>query len=706
MDSHLDPGGSSADMRRSLIRNLVLLTLATVGTILTVAVVGTRNAVEDLSWALMDRTVELAESHLDGFFTPTGELVEVLRTWGQQADAPMDLETEAAELNHLLWPIAASDQRISGIIIANDRGEEYFLHKGEREWSTRLSGKPSWNGRGLWQYWSPDRQALREQWKPLDYDPRQRPWFKAALDNKDPEHPAWTDAYTFFTSKAPGITAAQAWTDAEGTRWVVAMDLLLREISRFTTGLEVGKNGFLMVLTDGPRVLGLPRHAQYRDPDRLNNDLFAYPQDLHLPVVTAGLKHWRDIDDGNGDYRFRFTGDKAFWWARIRPFQLSPDQRLYVVVGVPEDELLAPVQQQRNQILAVAAAALLVAMLLAFAMDRSFRIKMKKAVDQARRLGQYSLEEKIGDGAMGSVYRARHAMLRRPTAIKLLHPDRAANEASLARFENEVQITGRLTHPNTVALYDYGHTPDGVFYYAMEYLKGIELEDLVRRSGPLPPGRAIHILIQICGSLDEAHHLGLIHRDIKPANIMLIDRSGDPDFVKVLDFGLVKDLDDADHAGLTHIDTLTGTPLYMSPEAIQSPEQIGPASDIYAIGALGYFLLTGQPPFNGRTIVNICAKHIHDTPTPPSSLLGQALPGDLEAVILQCLAKQPQQRPDSADALATALLDCADAGSWNVAASRDWWQQHRNQFRQPEHSGGQLDPKMDHLTIELQSRAV
>jgi serine/threonine protein kinase len=326
---------------------------------------------------------------------------------------------------------------------------------------------------------------------------------------------------------------------------------------------------------------------------------------------------------------------------------------------------------------------------------------MKQAVDEARQLGQYTLEDKIGAGAMGAVYRAQHAMLRRPTAIKLLHPDRAANKASLARFENEVQITGRLNHPNTVALYDYGHTPSGLFYYAMEYLQGVELEDLVQRGGPLPPGRAVHILVQICGSLDEAHSLGLIHRDIKPANILIAPG----DVAKLADFGLVKDLDDRDQAGLTNVDTLTGTPLYMSPEAIKAPENLGPASDIYAIGALGYFLLTGQPVFDGKGIVDICAKHIHDTPQPPHERLGKPLPADLEGIILQCLAKQPKDRPAGADILANALEHCQDAGTWSKADSHDWWQEHRDLFRQPSHHEHQ-NAEQDHLTIDLQSRAI
>ena len=236
----------------------------------------------------------------------------------------------------------------------------------------------------------------------------------------------------------------------------------------------------------------------------------------------------------------------------------------------------------------------------------------------ARRLGQYTLEEKIGAGGMGVVYRASHAMLRRPTAIKLLPPDRAG-EANLVRFEREVQMTAQLSHPNTVAIYDYGRTPDGVFYYAMEYLDGINLEELVRDHGRQPPGRVVAILDQVCGALSEAHARGLVHRDIKPANIILTERGGEPDVAKVVDFGLVKPLASENAtAAMSMPGVLTGTPHYMSPESMTMPEEADPRSDLYALGAVGYFLLTGQPVFEGGTVVDVLSHHLHTEPVPPS----------------------------------------------------------------------------------------
>src|SRR4029079_4450667 len=202
----------------------------------------------------------------------------------------------------------------------------------------------------------------------------------------------------------------------------------------------------------------------------------------------------------------------------------------------------------------------------------------------AKQLGQYALEDKIGAGGMGSVYKARHAMLRRPTAVKLLDADKMT-PAAVSRFEREVQLTSALSHPNTVAIYDYGHTPDGIFYYAMEYLDGMNLDELVRCFGPVPEARAVHILRQVCGALAEAHAQNLVHRDIKPANIFLTIRGGLRDFVKVLDFGLVKALEGAESGNVASANVVTGTPLYLSPEAVNEPDKVDARADVYAIGA-------------------------------------------------------------------------------------------------------------------------
>jgi hypothetical protein len=302
---------------------------------------------------------------------------------------------------------------------------------------------------------------------------------------------------------------------------------------------------------------------------------------------------------------------------------------------------------------------------------------LQREVRDARRLGQYTLLEKLGEGGMGVVYRARHAMLRRPTAIKLLAPDRIGTDA-VTRFEREVQLTARLTHPNTIRVFDYGRTADGIFYYAMEYLEGANLADVVATAGPMPAARVIHILEQVAGALAEAHEIGLIHRDIKPANIFLTEQGRVPDVAKVLDFGLVKELDppDGEHADVTRADSVTGTPLYMAPEALTAPTTVDGRMDLYALGAVGYFLVTGQDVFTGTTTIEIFGKHLHTAPVPPSERLGQAVPTDLERLIMSCLEKEPERRPTSARLLQRGLRACRDAGAWGDEDARRWLDGH------------------------------
>jgi serine/threonine-protein kinase len=330
---------------------------------------------------------------------------------------------------------------------------------------------------------------------------------------------------------------------------------------------------------------------------------------------------------------------------------------------------------------------------------------LRKEAARVRRLGQYALEEKIGAGGMGVVYKAHHAMLRRPTAIKLLPPERAG-EVNLQRFEREVQMTARLSHPNTVAIYDYGRTPDGVFYYAMEYLEGINLEDLVRQYGPQPPGRVRHILEQVSSALVEAHGIGLLHRDIKPANIILTERGGVPDVAKVVDFGLVKRFErDQPDITMSAANVLTGTPLYIPPEAITMPDVADPRSDLYAVGAVGYFLLTGHPVFDAASVVEVFAHHLHTEPVPPSRRAGRAVPPDFERVIMRCLRKAPDERPPDARALVNELRACSLASAWSADEAVRWWDSFRRAPRSgiPAENREQMDDGLT-VTVDIASR--
>jgi serine/threonine-protein kinase len=299
---------------------------------------------------------------------------------------------------------------------------------------------------------------------------------------------------------------------------------------------------------------------------------------------------------------------------------------------------------------------------------------LRAEVREARRLGQYVLERKLGEGGMGEVYRARHGMMRRPTAIKLLRPDRAG-AINLGRFEREVQLTARLTHPNTITIFDYGRTHDGVFYYAMELLDGATLQRIVAVDGAQAAGRVVRILTMACGALTEAHAIGLIHRDIKPANIMLCTQGGERDVVKLLDFGLVKEFEVDRDVKLTGASIVVGTPQYMAPESILEPDSVDARTDIYALGAVAYYLLAGVDVFDGKSIMEVCSQHLHQEPEPLSER-GIAIPVELEAAVLDCLNKNPDRRPQSAAELRRRVEACP-VEPWDSARALAWWREYQ-----------------------------
>lgn len=297
--------------------------------------------------------------------------------------------------------------------------------------------------------------------------------------------------------------------------------------------------------------------------------------------------------------------------------------------------------------------------------------RLRREVSNIQSLGQYKLERKLGEGAMGVVYEATHGMLKRPTAIKLLKPE-IADPDSLVRFRREVRLTAKLTHPNTVTIYDYGRTPEGLFYYAMELLTGATLTQVVEAGGPQPVERVVRVLRDAALALNEAHDVGLIHRDIKPSNIMLARQGGVPDVTKVLDFGLVKNLGTVDELERTNTMSIKGTPHYLSPEAIQDPQDIDARSDIYALGAVGYYLLSGRHVFEGKTIIEVCMHHLHTQPVPLRELRPGEVPAQLEEIVFACLAKSQSDRPSSGQELADAL-DELDVAQWTRTDAEGWW---------------------------------
>jgi hypothetical protein len=300
---------------------------------------------------------------------------------------------------------------------------------------------------------------------------------------------------------------------------------------------------------------------------------------------------------------------------------------------------------------------------------------MRQQLHQARRLGSYLIEEELGEGGMGQVYVAQHALMCRPTAVKVIHPEKSGSVEAITRFEREVRLSAALTHPNTITIYDFGHTPDNTFYYAMEYLDGLDLQALVERFGPMAPERVIYVLQQVCGSLAEAHAAGVIHRDIKPSNIFLTKRGGLYDFAKVLDFGLAKEVGLEDAGEVTKSGMILGTPHYFAPEAIEGADKIDGRADIYNVGGVAYWMLIGQPPFARSSPIEVILDHVRAVPSRPSEISEIPIPVELDDVVMKCLAKEPgdrfQNAEDLQDALASVPVEC-----WTQSRAREWWELH------------------------------
>jgi serine/threonine-protein kinase len=304
-------------------------------------------------------------------------------------------------------------------------------------------------------------------------------------------------------------------------------------------------------------------------------------------------------------------------------------------------------------------------------------------VKRARELGSYRLEEKLGEGGMGEVWRARHRLLARPAAIKLIRPAVAgaggvgATDEAVRRFEREAQVIARLRSPHTVELFDFGFVDDA-FYYVMELLDGLDAHSFVRRFGPTPAARAIFLLRQVCHSLSEAQSHGLVHRDIKPANIFICRNGEEYDFVKVLDFGIVRAVRDAAETGpaLTREHTVQGTPAFMAPEQALGADVDGRA-DIYATGCVAYWLLTGQTVFVADSPMALLVHHAQTTPAPPSAQTELPIPAGLDDLVLACLAKDPARRPQSAKELSRRLADVQCADSWTLESAQEWWAAHQ-----------------------------
>lgn len=660
--------GGQLTLQPSLVRNLVLLIAGTCAAIAAVVIVGSRHAVEDLSEAAIDTATRRTKSELDSFFRPVRTNLHVATDWAEEGQLGFE---DPSALNRLFVPMLRANPQISSMLIADSDGREYLLLKSGDHWLNRLTDKQKRGDLKLWKKWTDDLELVEEWQEELDYDSTRRPWYKRALA-ADPGTVAWTAPYTFFTTRDPGITASSRTRAPDGTERVIAFDLMLMDISKFTTQLLPSPNGKVFVTDRQQKVIGLPHSERFSTDEAIRAAVLSDSGELGMPAFSRAITSESSQDETEAF--FEFQSDGRTFWADFTDYELGALE-LEIAVLVPREDFQSSADNQRNWIIAISLAAVVFAILIGIFANRRLREQFDEAVAAARKVGQYRLERLIGEGGMGQVYLAHHALLRRPTAIKLIRTSEV-NDESIRRFEKEVQTTCQLTHPNTIMIYDYGRSDDGTFYYAMEYLEGCTLRELIEYEGALPPERAVWLLRQICGSLEEAHDRGYVHRDIKPGNIFVSERGGRHDFVKVLDFGLVEEAEATD---ANHDVGIQGTPGYLAPETV-SGTPASPLSDIYAIGAIAYAMLTGEPAFPGDSPMQVIRSQSRGEFRRPRDI-NPSIPEEFEALIMACLETNPADRPESAAVIQRTLNEFVSGSHWSQQEAEAWWLEHHSAFK-------------------------
>lgn len=681
---------------------LIILALATAA-----VVYFDKRQVEDLSSKLITSTATtVAEQVLSFFETADSNLL--IATEQLQMNQGQDVELMKT-LFFRLSPFLNQYQNASGILICKLAANNEYLgilkpKPTESEFLVRKHFPQEWGrGKARLERWK-DGEMLESWVRKDDFDPRTRPWYQDTLQAGE-NVIVTSDPYLFYTVNKPGITLSTRWRNRHtGRPFILAIDIMLSNISRFTQAIRPTENGVVFVLTQDLRFVGLPADERFRDENLINATLLKAIGEVDIPILQSSAAEWEKRGRNRGSFPFKVDGQD--WWAGYEWNEDHPEHmQFWTGILVPQSDLLGALSLQRNFTLAIIIGlGLSLALILTLAAIRKIRQDFRDAVSNiGRKLGPFELLYKIGGGGNGTVYRAKHALLKRPTAVKLMLPQFASSESAKRRFQNEVQITSSLRHPNTVAVFDFGQTPEGTLYYAMEYLNGVTLEDLVRISGPLPASRVICVLEQVCGSLREAHGQGLVHRDIKPTNIMLCEHGGVYDWVKVLDFGLVKDIQQ-DAPELTQGNALMGTPFYTAPELITDVSVFSPSSDLYALGGVAYYLLIGRNVFEGASAAEICAMHLHNQPVPPSQHSAREIPSDLEAIVMACLAKRPNERPRSAAEMSEMLARCKNYGAWTQKQAQEWWLASRSNLPMETHENTHSPLSDTHLFIDTGNR--
>ncbi len=495
-------------------------------------------------------------------------------------------------------------------------------------------------------------------------------WFAAPVRAPDGSVAAALELGIYADTRFAGLFGLGWLTDSESTIDAYAFD---------ESGLLLTKSRYFLELRDAgllpPGATTAAFNVRLRDPGVELGAGSPRPDDLDsrplTPLVERAIVSRSDADprahEGVLLEPFRnYAGREV-----IGAWRWLPEYDMGIAVEVSRDEAYAPIRYLTTAFTVVFA---MLVIAVAVALGSTFSVA--QLAREERQLGVYRLKGKIAEGGMATVHRAVHALLRRPAALKILKRHLATDEL-IARFEREVQLASRLEHPATIEIFDYGRTRDGTFFYAMEYIDGVTLAQLVDEDGAQPVPRVAHILKQVCESLREAHAKGLIHRDIKPANVMLCERGAESDVVKVLDFGLVKDVHATDTRDITQYAGLLGTPTYMAPERLRNPAEATPVVDVYAVGGVAYYLLTGARVFDAPNELEL-ARLVLEVPAPRAAAAAkQAIPRALDDLIARCLEKDPAARPQRVEELIDVFAATLRAHPWTQAAAERWWRDYR-----------------------------
>jgi len=599
-----------------------------------------------------------------------------------------DSTLSAQTLGPALAPILASHKGVSWLSVSEPDGHFVGVLV-EDDGTIRVN--ESWADKErLQRFVMEDGRPILLMSEKTSYDPRKRPFYALALSAEGSQ---WTAPYVFFNLGLPGISATRALYDADGKLLgVLTVDFDLQTLSMFVAGLRDVEAATLFLYDDQSLLLAHSSLALVAERGRGDEGALIRAQDYPDEGLRAFLEAVAALPDESSDQtgpvRFEVSGEPYLGSRSV--FKTLLGTRWTVGAVVREEVLMGDVRQSNTQSILITILGLLIAGVIAGVFARRVslmrRSAMQATVDaadarrEALELGSYRLVRKLGQGGMGEVWEAEHRMLARPVAIKIvkrsvLALDSEGSEHVLERFRREAQASARLHSRNTIEIFDFGVNDEGMFYYVMELLHGVDLHSLVATMGPLPAARVVYLLRQVCESLREAHRVGLVHRDIKPANLYLARCGLDLDVVKVLDFGLVTthqpSQTNADEPRLTEPLSLTGTPGYMAPEAARG-EAATPAADIYSVGCVAYWLLTGRTLFDDENTITLILKHQNE-PALHLDTLVAGLPDGLSRLVMSCLEKHPEMRPRSCDELRDRLDEIALACPWTTEDMEQWW---------------------------------